>query len=43
MREISETWPNPQPNSVNYFASAVVLELTKDRAWLARNKGHLFL
>src|SRR5690349_1190731 len=27
---------NPQPNSVKYFASVEVLELAKDRAWLAR-------
>jgi hypothetical protein len=27
---------NPQPNSVKYFASVEVLELSKDRAWLAR-------
>jgi hypothetical protein len=27
---------NPQPNSVKYFASVEVLELTKDRGWLAR-------
>jgi hypothetical protein len=27
---------NPQPNSVKYFSSVEVLELTKDRAWLAR-------
>jgi len=27
---------NPQPNSVKYFASVEVLQLTKDRAWLGR-------
>jgi len=27
---------NPQPNGVKYFASVEVLELAKDRAWLAR-------
>ena len=27
---------NPQPNSVKYFASVEVLELAKERAWLAR-------
>jgi len=27
---------NPQPNSVKYFSSVEVLELAKDRAWLAR-------
>ena len=27
---------NPQPNSVKYFAAVEVLELTKDRAWLAK-------
>jgi hypothetical protein len=27
---------NPQPNSVKYFAAVEVLELAKDRAWLAR-------
>ena len=27
---------NPQPNSVKYFASVEVLELAKDRLWLAR-------
>ena len=27
---------NPQPNSVKYFATVEVLELTKDRAWLAK-------
>jgi len=27
---------NPQPNSVKFFASVEVLELAKDRAWLAR-------
>jgi hypothetical protein len=27
---------NPQPNTVKYFASVEVLELAKDRAWLAR-------
>lgn len=27
---------NPQPNSVKYFAAAEVLELSKDRAWLAK-------
>ena len=27
---------NPQPNSVKYFATLEILELTKDRTWLAR-------
>lgn len=27
---------NPQPNSVKYFATAEVLELAKDRTWLAK-------
>ncbi len=27
---------NPQPNSVKYFASMEVLELAKERGWLAR-------
>lgn len=27
---------NPQPNSVKYFAAMDILELSKDRAWLAR-------
>jgi len=27
---------DPQPNSVKYFATVEVLELIKDRAWLAR-------
>jgi hypothetical protein len=27
---------NPTPNSVKYFATAEVLELAKDRAWLAK-------
>ena len=27
---------NPQPNSVKYFATVEVLELAKDRAWLAK-------
>jgi hypothetical protein len=27
---------NPQPNSVKYFASIEVLELAKDRTWLAK-------
>ena len=27
---------NPQPNSVKYLASVEVLELAKDRAWLAK-------
>ncbi len=27
---------NPPPNSVKYFAAAEVLELGKDRAWLAK-------
>lgn len=27
---------NPQPNSVKYFATLEILELTKDRAWLAK-------
>ena len=27
---------NPQPNSVKYFASVEVLELAKERGWLAR-------
>ena len=27
---------NPQPNSVKYFATVDVTELTKDRAWLAK-------
>jgi len=26
----------PQPNSVKYFASVEVLELAKDRGWLAK-------
>lgn len=26
----------PQPNSVKYFAAVDVLELTKDRSWLAK-------
>jgi hypothetical protein len=27
---------NPQPNSVKYFATLEVLELAKDRTWLAK-------
>ena len=27
---------NPAPNSVKYFAAADVLELAKDRTWLAK-------
>jgi hypothetical protein len=27
---------SPQPNSVKYFATADVLELTQDRTWLAK-------
>src|SRR5262249_8410803 len=27
---------SPQPNSVKYFATIEILELVKDRAWLAR-------
>lgn len=27
---------NPQPNSVKYFATTEILELTKDRGWLAK-------
>jgi hypothetical protein len=27
---------NPQPNSVKYFATAEVLELARDRPWLAK-------
>lgn len=27
---------SPQPNSVKYFAAAEIIELTKDRAWLAK-------
>ena len=27
---------NPQPNSVKYFATVEILELTKDRTWLAK-------
>ena len=27
---------NPQPNSVKYFASVEVLELAKERTWLAK-------
>jgi hypothetical protein len=27
---------SPPPNSVKYFATAEILELAKDRAWLAR-------
>jgi hypothetical protein len=27
---------NPQPNSVKYFAATEIVELTKDRAWLAK-------
>jgi len=27
---------NPAPNSVKYFATADILELSKDRAWLAK-------
>lgn len=27
---------NPSPNSTKYFATADVLELTKDRAWLVK-------
>jgi hypothetical protein len=27
---------NPQPNSVKYFATLEILELTKDRTWLAK-------
>ena len=27
---------NPQPNSVKYFATTEVLELSKDRTWLAK-------
>lgn len=34
---------NPQPNGVKYFASVDVLELAKDRAWLARMTNALNL
>jgi len=34
---------NPQPNSVKYFASVEVLELAKDRLWLARMTNALNL
>ncbi len=27
---------NPAPNSVKYFATAEILELSKDRTWLAK-------
>jgi hypothetical protein len=27
---------SPQPNSVKYFAAAEIMELAKDRAWLAK-------
>jgi len=27
---------NPQPNSVKYFATLEILELAKDRSWLAK-------
>jgi hypothetical protein len=27
---------NPQPNGVKYFATAEILELSKDRTWLAK-------
>lgn len=27
---------NPQPNSVKFFATLELLELVKDRAWLAK-------
>jgi len=27
---------NPQPNSVKYFATSEVLELARDRTWLAK-------
>jgi hypothetical protein len=27
---------NPMPNSVKYFATADILELSKDRTWLAK-------
>ncbi len=27
---------NPQPNSVKYFATSELLELTRDRAWLSK-------
>lgn len=27
---------NPQPNSTKYFATLEILELTKDRTWLAK-------
>jgi len=27
---------NPQPNSVKYFATLEIIELTKDRTWLAK-------
>lgn len=33
---IVEFLGTPQPNSVKYFAAVDVLELTKDRSWLAK-------
>lgn len=32
---------NPLPNSVKYFATCELVELMKDRAWLARMTGAL--
>lgn len=31
-----KTLGSPQPNSVKYFAAVDVLDLTKDRSWLAK-------
>jgi len=34
---------NPPPNSVKFFAAMEVLELARDRAWLARMTSALYL
>jgi len=38
-----KTLGNPQPNSVKHFASVEVLELTKERGWLAKMTNTLNL
>jgi hypothetical protein len=36
MAKLLKPLGNPAPNSIKYFATGDVLELSKDRAWLAK-------
>jgi len=35
-RNNGKKWPNPQQTAIKFFSTAEVMEMAKDRAWLAK-------